>query len=181
MAGSYVDAQEVVTGVFLGSLFAGKDADFLAANDISAVINVSDAKYVPPLGVSYLHVPLRDEGDSQLLPAFIKAWPLFFDTVTRKKGVLVHCKLGRSRSAAILMMLLMRWLSMSLKDVYDAVRAARPEVRVPLLGFQLQLTEFERREHGGPNTIEDWVGAVSAADKACVRTFKRQRRGTGAH
>jgi hypothetical protein len=173
-----IDADEVVAGLFVGSLDAALDETWIRAVHISTVVNVSGSSYNPLPGICYLHVPMRDDNDAPLLPAFTAAWPVVFDALTRKKRVLVHCKLGRSRSAAIAMMVLMRWLSSSLREAYDAVRAARPLVRVPLLGFQLQLTQFERREFGcKSNTIEDWAGAV-AADAEGARQLRSKKRRT---
>lgn len=185
MVDATVDADEIVPGLFVGSLAAALNIKWLEDNKIRAIINVCQSKYVPPAFTTYLHMPMEDSGDAPLASALLLAWPLFVEFMDAGpgQGVLVHCKLGRSRSVALATMLLMRHRRLSLKDAFVQVAGARARVlketrRVPLLGFQLQLTAFEREEFDTvANSTEDWAGAVThdALSREVRRSARRAR------
>ena len=57
---------------------------------------------------------------------------------------MIHCVLGVSRSASLLIAYLMKYKNMSLKTAYDFVSSKRPCVR-PNPGFWRQLTDYEKQ------------------------------------
>ena len=72
-------------------------------------------------------------------------FPAFFAFVDRAgpdAGVLVHCEAGVSRSATLVVALLMHTERLRFHDAYDRVRALRPQV-LPNLGFATQLQRLE--------------------------------------
>ncbi|CAB3408191.1 unnamed protein product [Caenorhabditis bovis] len=78
-----------------------------------------------------------------------------FDTVADKiravkeRGgrTLVHCMAGVSRSASLVMIYLVKYEHMTLRQAYHYVKAARPVIR-PNIGFWKQMVDYERRLRG---------------------------------
>lgn len=171
MAACGGDANEVVPSLFLGSLEAAHNKEWLRRHNITAIVNVSESAYAPPPSVVYIHAPLRDGNEKDLAPSFEKVYPVMravsasnqYGTLKPPPAMLVHCKHGRSRSAAVVLMYLMRWYREPLSHAFATVRAARPTVLLPVLPFQMQLTAFERTEFGvEANSVASWAGAMQA-------------------
>ena len=169
-----VDASEVLPSIFLGSLSAAINKEWLVEQKITTLINVCEARYIPPDGVIYIHVPLRDGNEADLAGAFEKVYPLMrgvgasnqFGSKDRRQALLIHCQHGRSRSAALLLMFIMRWYREPLLHAFQMVKEARPAVMTPLFNFQLQLTAFERDEFGADcNSVLDWAGSLQPGGK----------------
>lgn len=66
--------------------------------------------------------------------------------------VLVHCEMGISRSATVVIAYLMSALKMTLFEGYQYVLERRPVIR-PNSSFMKQLKEYEKKLFGGVSTI----------------------------
>lgn len=111
----------VAPGVFLGNERASADAAFFTAEHITAVVNCTrDLPCVfeseAGAAVAYLRVPVDDSADAPL--AMHLAGACAFVAAARERGasVLVHCREGRSRSAAVCAAYLMRAERLPLRD-----------------------------------------------------------------
>ena len=141
---------EVLPGVFIGDDRAATDATLVRDRGITRVLNVADecgARVAddPALRVMWVH--LLDSPDERLLVADVSAACSFIDAgVADGRGVLVHCRAGRSRSAMVVLAYLISRRSMSLGDAYAFLKAKRPEISPNLgyVGFLLQLTPGQR-------------------------------------
>lgn len=65
------------------------------------------------------------------------------DAINRGGGVLVHCFAGVSRSSTCVIAYLMQEKDMSFEEAFSYASKRRPVI-FPNMGFQRQLTEFER-------------------------------------
>lgn len=84
-------------------------------------------------------LPLHDSIDQTLDAAL----PAFFEVVDRPDTrIFVHCEVGVSRSASLVIAQVMRSRTMRFYEAYGAVRERRPQVR-PNLGFATALQRFE--------------------------------------
>lgn len=162
---------------FVGSLSAAINTDWMRDHNVTTLINVCSARYTPPAGITYLHLPLRDNNEKDLAPAFEKVYPLMRavgaanEYWSRKPdgakppALLIHCQHGRSRSVAILLMFIMRWFREPLYHAVMAMMSARPTMFMAF-NFELQLTAFERHEFGmDHNSISNWAGSLYPVGK----------------
>ncbi len=56
----------------------------------------------------HLYIPLIDSGDAKLIPHLQPAWAFIDKQLKEDKNVLVHCKMGISRSPALVCAYLMK-------------------------------------------------------------------------
>ena len=108
-------------------------------------------------------LPLHDRVDVDLQAAL----PAFFacvDGLGRGERVLVHCEVGVSRSASLVIAQLMRARRLRFFEAYGEVRARRPQV-LPNIGFASQLQRFERAlfpgaRPAGPSSLARYLREV---------------------
>lgn len=94
-----------------------------------------------------LFVPIRDGMHEDIAASF----PAFFDFVAGagEGRVLVHCEVGVSRSATLVIAHQMKAERLRFFEAYQRVRARRVQV-LPNVGFASQLQRFEDRLFGEP-------------------------------
>ena len=145
-------AVEVTKGVFLGSVGAAKNRDGLRALGVTHVLTVCEG--LPrngfyPDDFTYATCAVRDAPDADIGAHFDFCFDFIRDALARADGggVLVHCFRGKSRSATICAMYVMRALGMSYDEAMTAVRAVRPTA-APNSGFERALRRLDagRRE-----------------------------------
>ena len=68
-------------------------------------------------------------------------------SLMENKSVLVHCAMGKSRSATIIIAYLMVTNRLSLKEAYDYVKEKRPQI-APNPSYIKDLIEFEKQLYG---------------------------------
>ncbi|XP_043095012.1 dual specificity protein phosphatase 18 [Puntigrus tetrazona] len=143
---------QVTDCLYIGNSRAAGDSSLVRSLNITCVINATrDASGANVPGVEYVHVPVADDPESGLGD--------YFDSVAdeiRRVGdgdgrVLLHCKAGVSRSAALCLAYLMKHRRLTLAEAHALLRSLRPIVR-PNGGFWRQLIEYEHRLHG-KNTV----------------------------
>jgi len=141
------DAVSPITGaLFVGARPTTADVASLQQLGITHVVSCLEAEeraemafLAGPFEHSFL--PLRDGIDQDIASFF----PAFFDVV-RSSGpgkVLVHCRVGVSRSATLAIAQLMASRRVGFLEAYRGVRSQRPGV-LPNIGFASQLQRFER-------------------------------------
>lgn len=137
--------QQVVPGIYIGSVASARNRPALSAIGVSHVICCSrEAECYFPLELQYLHLKIRDEAGVRIDQYFASTFA-FIEGARRLGGaVLVHCTMGRSRSATIVAAYLIQKHGIRMLDALDVVRAAR-RVIAPNPSFALQLLRFERQ------------------------------------
>ena len=79
-------------------------------------------------GIEYCRVPVRDHEAANIYLFFEGASAFIHRHLTRGGSVVVHCEMGVSRSASIVLAYLMRYQSMSRDTAYTRVKSRRPQV-----------------------------------------------------
>ncbi|OQR97572.1 hypothetical protein THRCLA_06901 [Thraustotheca clavata] len=144
----------VLEHVFLGSRANARDKSTLLELGITHILNVTPARTIDPVaGVpnffekdgcfTYRRCPLFDNKSEDILTC-IEGCIAFIDQAQYYGRVLVHCKQGVSRSAAIVIAYVMRVKNLKLDEALAFVKEKRSEVQ-PNAGFLKQLCQFESR------------------------------------
>ncbi|XP_013772478.1 dual specificity protein phosphatase 7-like [Limulus polyphemus] len=139
---------EILPYLFLGNAENSQDLQALKKHRIVYILNVTpDLPNVfedKGLGFHYMHIPIQDHWSQNLGSFFTKAITFIDEARQRKKGVLVHCLAGISRSVTITLAYLMQKMNMPLNDAYDFVRQRKTNIS-PNFNFLGQLMDFERQ------------------------------------
>jgi atypical dual specificity phosphatase len=128
--------------------FVGASESTVLKYGITCIITV--CKEVPKLSIPFVEsikLDVLDKPNEQLDRYFDYVGDKINDVVTRKGSCLVHCVAGISRSASMIIVYLMKYQNMSLKDAHELVKSKRHFIR-PNLGFWKQLVDYERKIFG---------------------------------
>lgn len=90
---------------------------------------------------NYYIVNIQDSESSDLKNHFDATTKFIHDEMNHGKDVYVHCNMGRSRSATIIIAYLMRYKKMPLVDALDFIKTKHPDVK-PNSGFMNQLAHY---------------------------------------
>uniref|UniRef100_A0A1I7XR65 Dual specificity protein phosphatase 14 n=1 Tax=Heterorhabditis bacteriophora TaxID=37862 RepID=A0A1I7XR65_HETBA len=98
-------------------------------------------------GVDYLKIRIEDHPYARLHDYFDQVADKIRAVKERGGRTLVHCMAGVSRSASLVMIYLVKYERMTLRQAYHYVKSARPVIR-PNVGFWKQMVDYERRLRG---------------------------------
>lgn len=124
-----------VGGLYLGDLKSASHVQTLQNFKIHRVISIiHDRKiYIPCVNWNYFHI--RDNWFTNIRKILPYTNNLILKDLLQGHNVLVHCRMGKSRSAAIVIAFLQ---SIGVTNSYQFVKNKRPMIR-PNLSFRLQL------------------------------------------
>jgi hypothetical protein len=143
------DTSTIIEGfLYLGAKGVTADREKLATMNIKYIIGVSEDP-PPEYGkdMEYLHINIGDTPTDDISPYFGPSYDFIEQARLEGKGVLVHCTMGMSRSATLVLAYLIRHNDMSLADAISYMKARRP-VASPNPGFMTQLIQFEQTLRG---------------------------------
>ena len=142
---------QILPFLFLGGKDESKSLTFLLRHEIGTILNMTPQLRDDPAGVPNYHeddrrfryhrLPLVDNTAESLLPTVKQAVELI-ERSRHYGNVLVHCRQGVSRSAAIVAAYLIRYRGMTLAAALAHMRRRRPVVR-PNEAFLAQLERYE--------------------------------------
>ncbi|XP_067388098.1 protein phosphatase Slingshot homolog 3 isoform X2 [Emydura macquarii macquarii] len=129
--------------LYLGSEWNAANLEELQRNRISHILNVTREidNFFPAL-FTYMNVRLYDEETSQLLPYWKETYHFISNVRAQNSRVLVHCKMGVSRSASTVIAYAMKEYGWTLEQAYRHVRERRPIVH-PNPSFMRQLEFYQ--------------------------------------
>jgi protein-tyrosine phosphatase len=132
---------KVLENLYIGDAYNANDRRWLIQNKITHIINCAEEINSRRNGYSYLELNLYDVPQQSLKTAAEKAFNFY---CWRKRGerVLVHCAAGISRSASIVIYILMRKYNCPYSAAYQFLKRRRPIID-PNPGFQLQLKRLK--------------------------------------
>ena len=144
----------VIDNIYIGNSLNASNYYELIDNDITHVINVSEeiSNYFPE-EIEYLRIPVSDTNDASLDNYYAKALE-FINNIDHFNGknnnVLIHCFMGSSRSATIVVLYLMKVKNMSFDAAYKYLKRLRPVVHMNVT-FAEELQDVEK------NMKEAWI------------------------
>jgi len=142
------ESNQIVENLWLGSITSSCNREALHENGIEMIISAilgSSAQY--PYDFNYERAKLRDLDDEDILTDIYRLIPIIHAELMQKRGVLVHCILGRSRSASICIAYLIKYHDMTMEEALAFVKSKRTQVS-PNPGYLKQLKQFEIEVHG---------------------------------
>lgn len=145
--------------VYLGpKSAAGANAyDHLVLAGVTGIVNCTNR--VPcyhrneESGIKYCQVAVNDELGADILTYLMGATTFMHAVLSTESSVLVHCEMGVSRSATVVIAYLIRYLEMTRDEAYVEVKKRRPQIN-PNPGFWRQLQSFESLCRGQIPAIE---------------------------
>ena len=167
-----VAVSPILAGLYLGSEWNASDYDTLVANRISHVLNVStEVDNFFPDHFAYHNVPVQDVESVDLVKEFAKTHAFIRRARDSGGACLVHCKMGVSRSATIVLAYLMKELDWSYATALDFVKAKRARVR-PNDAFRQQLLMYESMLNGLRRTSKLFNSAASSSSSSSSDSSK---------
>ncbi|XP_032138577.1 protein phosphatase Slingshot homolog 3 isoform X3 [Sapajus apella] len=136
-------ASRIFPHLYLGSEWNAANLEELQRNRVTHILNMArEIDNFYPERFTYHNVRLWDEESAQLLPHWKETYRFIEAARTQGTRVLVHCKMGVSRSAATVLAYAMKQYGCSLEQALHHVQELRPIAR-PNPGFLRQLQIYQ--------------------------------------
>lgn len=134
---------EIFSYLYLGSEWNASNLEELQRNRVTQILNVTrEIDNFFPETFKYLNIRVLDEESTNLLP-YWKETHSFISTAKRQNTcVLVHCKMGVSRSASTVIAYAMKEYEWTLEQALKHVKERRSIVQ-PNAGFLRQLQTYQ--------------------------------------
>lgn len=133
----------IIPGLYLSDCDAASDWNRLQKYQVLSVIDLSGEKYWKNVQkVRYLNILIEDVPESNILQYF-RITNRFIESGLKRGSVLIHCLMGVSRSATIVIAFIMHRYHWRLAQALEYVRHKRPAVN-PNKGFLEQLKCYEK-------------------------------------
>jgi atypical dual specificity phosphatase len=133
---------EVIDNLYISGL---ESRQAILNKGIRCVINISSECPKQDLGptIEYEKVNILDLPTTSIQPYFDRLTDRIHENLQQGKKTLVHCYVGRSRSATIILAYLMKYKQMSLREAFHYLRSRR-HIIGPNFGFIKQLIAYEK-------------------------------------
>lgn len=145
------EATEIINNLYIGSYNDAKCEENMISKNIKYILNVSNECEKPNYQNNFIYkqIFIDDHGDAPL-NLFLEEANIFIrDALKLNKGILVHCKMGISRSATIIISYIMNYgynpyipCKISYKEAFQFIKKKRNLV-APNFGFCLYLRELD--------------------------------------
>ena len=155
---------EITPNLYLTSAYGASSPTALRAKGITCVVNATLSFQVPTpkyTDIEHIRVPVDDVPSANLSLYFDRVADKIYNVKKAGGRCLVHCYAGRSRSASLIIVYLMKYEGMTLKKAHSFVRGRRPVIR-PNPGFWKQMILYERtvKGHGTVKMVPSSVGWI---------------------
>ncbi|XP_032833512.1 dual specificity protein phosphatase 22 [Petromyzon marinus] len=136
---------KVLEGLYLGNIKDSADLKQLRDHNITHILSVHDAAREALEEMTYLCIQVSDTPSQNLTQHFKDCIQFIHKCRMEKKGCLVHCLAGVSRSVTMVVAYIMTVTSLGWEEAMVAVKTARTCAN-PNLGFQQQLQMFQNEQ-----------------------------------
>jgi len=136
-------------GLWLGNIKIAQNLSFFETNNIHCVINCS--KDIPFYCNKCENIRISVNDDlkiseiNKLYEYFDKAADFINSRLLDNKNILVHCYAGKQRSASIIVVYLMKYCDLSLKNSIIVLKSKREIVFTPTINFRKSLLKYEKK------------------------------------
>ena len=129
----YSPPTQISPNLYLGSGFNSYDLDNLKKLNINVIINVTremKSFYLDNLKLNYYQFAIRDDGIEEIDSILEESYETISAHLASNDTILVHCYMGASRSASVIINYLMRDKRMDYQQAYQMVKAKRPIINL---------------------------------------------------
>jgi len=147
---------EILPALFLGSQDDSFDVERLKELGVTHILSVMSGKQHIVPNCELLAVAMADNGTSDLDDVMKRTFDFIKESQHDGKKLLVHCKLGQSRSATIVIAWLMTSRKTSLHDAYVFVKMKRALIQ-PHSSYIQELRKLDKLIHGVYSVPSDFI------------------------
>ena len=137
-------ALHVIPGLYIGPFLNARSRGWLRRHGITHVVNATPQAPCPHEELTYLRMPIEDNPCVKIEDHFESCNQFIANALADGGTVLVHCHMGKSRSATLIAAYLIAERSLNLDAALELVRQARPGI-APNSGFMRGLRQYEKR------------------------------------
>lgn len=140
---NYADANHIYGNIYLGSIVAANNLEWLRQHNIQYIIGLVDyqQKYE---GITYLlYSNINDIPSEDLNSIFSDCFSFIETSLSSGSNILIHCHAGISRSSTVVIAYLMTKYGFSLFEAFNIVKSIR-NVVLPNYGFMCQLQLLDK-------------------------------------
>ena len=151
---STADYDLVIPGLYIGNIYSTKDYNFLHTKDIKCVLSVTN-NYVQLDKKKFKHLQfnVNDSPWQDLISIFDICYDFINNSLENNRNIYVHCDMGISRSATVVIAYLMKKYGDTYESCYSFLKRRRSIV-YPNFGFQAQLKLYQKMNYQlGGNSI----------------------------
>mmetsp|Transcript_11565 Transcript_11565/g.48094 ORF Transcript_11565/g.48094 Transcript_11565/m.48094 type:complete len:420 (+) Transcript_11565:922-2181(+) len=144
VVGQMEEASEIVDGfLYLGTEWNASHKEELESKGCKYILNMStEIGIFFPEDFNYMRREIRDNPDEDLLSHLDPAVDFITEARLVGSSILVHCQMGVSRSASVVIAYLMKTYGLTLENAYGYAKARRNVIK-PNPGFWEQLEKYE--------------------------------------
>ena len=133
----------ITDDIWLGAIGAANDHELLEKTGITYMVSLGCVPDVMPKCIKeHLKIDVEDVPSAELTPHFKTACEFIEKALNEKQKVLVHCNMGISRSASIVVAYFIKAKAMLMSEARDFVKSKRNQID-PNIGFLMQLEEWD--------------------------------------
>lgn len=140
----FTEPSTVVNGLYLGNIYNAADLNTLKNMNITHVVNVSKniSNYFPDK-FTYFNIKIDDINSESFHDDLIELVEKMYKLINEEnKKIFVHCLMGSSRSATVILLYMIKYLDLELDVAYDKLKEIRPTINVNTT-FMNQLREIK--------------------------------------
>ena len=150
----FQSTNKITPNLYLGCAKISRSKYFLENNNIHGIINATtNEPNTYSESYDYLHININDEPKEQIHAFFQHVFEFIRRHHSLGHSVLVHCQMGISRSATLVIAYLMMDGHKTLGEAFQQVKSVRQQID-PNEGFIRQLRELEISLFGYTMTLE---------------------------
>ena len=141
-----VHLSQILSWLYLGSFANACDLEELKRNNIKYILNcaVECKNENLPSDIKELHLKLVDEPEFDITKHFKQTNDFINKVRTAGGNLLVHCKVGLSRSPTVIIAYLIKYYEFTADSAINFIKRKRPQI-IPNQGFIKQLYEYEKQ------------------------------------
>ena len=139
-----IHTTQIYKWLYLGSFENACDIKELRRNKINYVLNCAQEckNLTLPKSINQLHLNIRDEPEFNIKKFFDQTNDYINKVRNEGGNILVHCKVGRSRSVSCIIAYLVKYFGYNVDSAIKFIKKKRPQI-MPNQGFIQQLHEYE--------------------------------------